>query len=83
MTAILLFPSIHQVLRAERVLQQAGVPGSVVPIPRDLATDCGMAWSMPPQGLPEALRTLSGVGLTPGEAWTYEVDGWEKVELDT
>lgn len=83
MTAILLFASIHQVLRAERVLGKAGVPGSVVPIPRDLATDCGMAWSMPPPDLPGALKTLAGVGLIPGEAWRYGEHGWEKVELDT
>ena len=39
---ILLFDSIHFVLAAERVFQQRGVWCDLVPVPRDLSSDCGM-----------------------------------------
>ena len=40
---IVLFDSIHHVLAAERVFQEYGVWCDLVPVPRDLSSDCGMA----------------------------------------
>jgi hypothetical protein len=39
---ILLFHSIHDVLRAEKVLKKRSIAHEIVPIPRDLSADCGM-----------------------------------------
>ncbi|MGE5554181.1 MAG: DUF3343 domain-containing protein [Betaproteobacteria bacterium] len=83
MTAVLLFPSIHYVLRAEKVLQQEGVAGSLIPVPHDLATECGMAWGMPEGEVPAALRILEAAGLRPVAAWLKGETGWEPLSLDT
>lgn len=40
---ILLFDSIHDVLGAERLFKERGVPVDLVPTPRMLSADCGMA----------------------------------------
>jgi hypothetical protein len=40
---VILFDSIHHVLAAERVFKEQGVWCDVVPTPRDLSSDCGMA----------------------------------------
>jgi hypothetical protein len=38
---IILFDSIHQLLKAEKILKENCVWHEVVPTPRDLSSDCG------------------------------------------
>ena len=40
---VLLFESIHHVLAAERVLKHGQIWHDLVPTPRPLSSDCGMA----------------------------------------
>ena len=40
---ILLFPSIHDVIATETRLKEAGVWCDMVPVPRELSSECGMA----------------------------------------
>ena len=40
---LLLFHSIHDVLRAEKTLKQHAVRNELVPVPRELSSDCGMS----------------------------------------
>ncbi len=39
----LLFHSIHEVLRVEKMLKSRGIKFELVPVPRDLSSDCGMS----------------------------------------
>ncbi|MEN6616107.1 MAG: DUF3343 domain-containing protein [Syntrophorhabdus sp.] len=39
---ILVFHSIHDVLRAEKILKENAIVNEIVPIPRNLSSDCGM-----------------------------------------
>jgi len=41
--AVVLFHSTAHALRAEKVLGQAGVKIKMIPTPRQLSSDCGMA----------------------------------------
>lgn len=41
--AVLICDSIHDVMKAERVVRNAGLWCDMVPAPRDLSSDCGMA----------------------------------------
>lgn len=45
---VVLFDSIHDVLAAERVLRARGMWHDMVPVPRELSTDCGMAIELQP-----------------------------------
>jgi hypothetical protein len=37
------FESIHFVIKGEKILKGAGLAADVVPIPREISSDCGMA----------------------------------------
>jgi hypothetical protein len=39
---ILLFPSVHYVLQAEKIIKQKGFSIKVIPVPRHLSSDCGV-----------------------------------------
>ena len=41
--SVALFDSTSQVMRGERVLGQAGVRVKMIPTPRQISSDCGMA----------------------------------------
>ena len=38
----LIFHSIHNVMLAEELLLKAGVPIEMMPVPREISSDCGM-----------------------------------------
>jgi len=40
---VLLFFSVSGVMKAEKLLKQAGVPYKLIPVPRHLSSDCGIA----------------------------------------
>ena len=41
--SVVLFYSSSHALRAEKVLQRAGILNKMIPTPRQLSSDCGMA----------------------------------------
>lgn len=41
--SVVLFDSSSHALRAEKVLQQAGILSKMIPTPRQVSSDCGMA----------------------------------------
>ncbi|MEM5768898.1 MAG: DUF3343 domain-containing protein [Bacillota bacterium] len=44
------FASVYLALRAEKVVQQAGVPGELIAVPRVLSSSCqGLGLSVPPE----------------------------------
>lgn len=40
---VILFESVYFVMKAEKSLTAAGFNVSLIPVPRDLSSDCGMA----------------------------------------
>jgi len=57
---ILVFDSIHDVLAAEQAFKQAGLWHDVVPLPRDLRSDCGMAILVRQEDAAAVSRILEG-----------------------
>lgn len=41
-TFYLLYHTIHDVLRAEKLLKKVGIDHELVPVPRNLSSDCGV-----------------------------------------
>lgn len=56
--SVLLLESIHQVIRVERLLKGRGLKIDLIPIPREISSDCGMAVELPREAETEALRIL-------------------------
>jgi len=44
---IITFFTVHQALRAEKVLMEAGFAISMIPVPREISSDCGVALEIP------------------------------------
>ena len=61
---ILLFPSVHYVLRAEKVIKQKGIPIKVVPVPRHLSSDCGVCIQFPWEEREKIMGCLEEGGVT-------------------
>lgn len=68
---LLIFQSIHHVLAAEAALKAADVAVELVPVPREISPNCGMAVTVALADRERALPLLSGQG--PIEAR----DDWE------
>jgi hypothetical protein len=43
---VILFPSIHFVLQAERMIKGKGYSIDLIPVPRQLSSDCGICMLM-------------------------------------
>ncbi len=43
MKAIITFQSTHQVLKTEKLLHKEGVDFDIIPVPKQISSDCGMA----------------------------------------
>jgi hypothetical protein len=56
---LLIFQSIHQVLAAEETLRGAGVACDLVPVPKEIDPNCGMAITIAPADRPRGLRALA------------------------
>ena len=39
---VILFPSTHFALRAEKLIKGKGLPIKLIPVPRQLSSDCGV-----------------------------------------
>ncbi len=61
---LFVFSSVHQVMKAEKILKDQGYSVDLVPMPREISSDCGVAVELPielheevfglPQGEPSA-----------------------------
>lgn len=72
---ILIFRDTHQVLSAEKRLKGGGVPSRLIPVPRRLTSDCGLAIRIPLDRRDRAREILSGARLAPLSAHHLREDG--------
>ena len=61
-TGYLLFNTIHDVLRAEKVLKKEGIKFELIPVPRNLSSDCGMCVKLY-DDLAKTLEKLGGIAV--------------------
>ena len=76
---ILIFRGTHQVLSAEKRLKGGGVALRLIPVPRRLTSDCGLAIRIPLDQHDRAQEILSRARLLPVSANLHRGDG----EYDT
>ena len=56
---IITFPSVWHAFRAEKILTAAGIPCSMIPVPRELSSSCqGLAAKIAADALEQALALL-------------------------
>jgi len=60
---VAIFHSIHRVMKAEKLLKQAGLNVLLIPVPRQLTSDCGLAIRFSPEWRGAIEDVLSASGL--------------------
>ena len=61
--SVVLFYSTAHAIRAEKVLKMAGIPIKMIPTPRQLSSDCGMALRFEPGHKTRVVATLKENGV--------------------
>ena len=57
---VALFDSVSQVIKAEKMLKEAGIPCKIIPVPKSISSDCGVCVRFLPEqreAIVEALRS--------------------------
>ena len=57
---VLLFQSVSQAMLAEKILKQQEIPHKVIPVPRQISSDCGVCIRFRPDERTRIESALSG-----------------------
>jgi hypothetical protein len=80
---VAIFHSIHRVLKAEKILKDAGVDFLLIPVPRQLTADCGLALRFSPQFRHHLLQVLADADLTPAEIYQRCGDAYREAAVES
>ncbi|PLX80749.1 MAG: hypothetical protein C0616_07630 [Desulfuromonas sp.] len=80
---VAIFHSVHRVMQAEKALKQARCEMLLIPVPRQLSSDCGLAIRFPGSLKAEVLQALQGAGLEPSELYRREGGQFESESNET
>jgi len=78
---ILIFQGTHEVMLAEKILKGHGVILRLIPVPRSLTSDCGLAIRVDDTSREFILKTLINVGNAPKEYYVREGGVYLEQEL--
>ena len=76
---LLVFASVHQVMKAEKILQKKGLKIDLVPMPREISSDCGVAVELPMELYEEVLVCLRESRLPISASYAKRDGGYEKM----
>ena len=79
---VAIFHSIHRVLKAEKILKSAQVDFLLIPVPRQLTADCGLALRFSAEVKDELLAVLAQEKLSPVELHQRKADAYLTVDVD-
>jgi hypothetical protein len=77
---VAIFHSIHRVMKAEKLLKREKVEILLIPAPRQLTSDCGLAIRYSGDVRGQVVSVLKDAELSPAEVYLKAVDGFEKVD---
>ena len=78
---VVLFDSIHHAIGAERAFRDAGIWCDLVPTPRELSSDCGMALEFRAEDAGAVRRLLARSGVRWRELQRRAGDAYEEIEV--
>ena len=70
---IVTFYTTSAAMAAEKACGQAGLPGRIIPVPREITADCGLGWRTSPETRPQVEALFTSLDL--------EVEGYHLCEL--
>jgi hypothetical protein len=60
---VIAFDSTTAALAAERELGARGLPGRIIPLPREVSAGCGLSWKIPPSARESVTSALDEAGI--------------------
>lgn len=60
---VVTFHTTTAAMEAEAFCLEHGLPGRVIPVPREITAGCGLAWKAPPEAEAELSAALDGAGI--------------------
>ncbi|NVO00622.1 MAG: DUF3343 domain-containing protein [Geobacteraceae bacterium] len=76
---VAIFNSVHKVMKAEKLLKNAQIPMLLIPAPRALSSDCGLAIRYSAADRSRTEQLLDNVSLLPEEIYHKEMDCFVRV----
>lgn len=76
---VAIFHSIHRVMKAEKVLKEKGAEVLLIPVPRQLTSDCGLALRFAASDRKKVEGLLEAANLVPEELYSKDSKGFEKI----
>jgi hypothetical protein len=84
MKYIFLFESVHRVMRAEKVLKGRGIAVDLIPVPREVNSDCGVAVEVDTGSGVETLKIFGENKISFLECYVRDSSGrFELKKIDT
>ena len=62
------FPTTAEAMETEQCCRKNGLPGRLIPVPRTITAECGIAWSTPVEYGEQTRQVLAAAGV--------ETEGW-------
>jgi hypothetical protein len=75
---VAIFHSIHRVMKAEKILQAMQQDVLLIPVPRQLSADCGMALRFHGDLRVAVIEVLSQRGMKVEELWLKTAEGFSR-----
>ena len=60
---VVTFDTTAAAMEAERRCQELGLPGRIIPVPREITAGCGLAWKAPPDAEAQIRAAFQAEGL--------------------
>ena len=60
---VITFDSTTQAMAAEKFCTEHGLPGRIIPIPREISAGCGLSWKALPDAKDALLSAMEAAGL--------------------
>ena len=69
-TLVITFATTTQAMAVEKYCMDNGLPGRIIPVPREITAGCGLSWKAAPEDQPVLSEALKDSGL-----------GWEEMHI--
>ncbi len=76
---VAIFHSVHRVLKAEKVLKSAGMTFKLIPAPRSVSADCGLALCFDPDDRVMISEILDRAGVGSAELWLMQAGNYTQI----
>ena len=79
---VAIFLSVHKVMKAEKILKKEKMEMLLIPVPRQLTSDCGLAIRYAETERVEIEAILTRENLSPEELFQNVVDGYQSIHIN-